>query len=258
MRLCFATLGCPDWSIQEIVENAIKYGFESVELRVGGQQHIDTDMPPSERAHVKSIIETAGLAIASISGYSRAAGDNKIMLDEQQAILNRNIDLACDIGSPYVRAYMGEADSGRISLYGISALRASCEYALSRGVMVLMETHDTMSAGKLAKDLLGKINSDGLGILWDIHHTFKSGETPSETYDFLGSAIKHVHIKDAHQDRTLCLTGEGVLPIKEVIHVLNNNHYHGFLSFEWEKMWVPTLCEPEIAFPHYVAYMKSL
>jgi len=48
------------------------------------------------------------------------------------------------------------------------------------------------------------------------------------------------------------------LPIGEVVRVLAEHGYDGYLSFEWEKMWHPELAEPETAFPRFVEHMRSL
>ena len=33
--------------------------------------------------------------------------------------------------------------------------------------------------------------------------------------------------------------------------------YDGYAILEWEKRWIPTLQEPEIAFPQYVQKMRE-
>jgi len=258
MKLCFATLGCPDWDLPRIVEQAKRYGFDGVELRIGGEKHIDPAMTARERAGARRLFADAGLAIASIGGYTQFAGQDSPALREQRDTLMKNIDLARDLGAPYVRSFMGEADGGRLSPYGARMLREACEWGREQGVTVLMEIHDSLREGKQAKALLDTIGSAGLGILWDMHHSVRAGEAPGETYAALGAAIKHVHVKDAGADHALCLPGEGSLPIGEVVRVLEAHGYDGYLSFEWEKMWVPELPDPEVAFPRYVEFMKSL
>ncbi|MCL2812195.1 MAG: sugar phosphate isomerase/epimerase [Clostridia bacterium] len=258
MKLSFSTLGCPDWNLARIAERAKHYGFDGVELRIGGDKHIDPALCADERNGVKRLFAEAGIGIASVSGYTQFAGLDDPTLDQQRHNLCCNIDLARDIGAPYVRTFIGEGDGGRVSPYGVQVLRQAGERAIEQGVMVLIETHDALSAGKQVKVLLDAVNSAGVGILWDMAHTVRAGESPSETYGLLGASIKHVHMKDAAADFSLCLPGEGALPMAEVAGVLARHGYDGYLSFEWEKMWAPHLAEPEVAFPQYVAYMRSL
>jgi len=258
MKLCFSTLGCPDWNLARIAERAKHYGFDGVELRIGGEKHIDPALSPDQRAGIKRLFAEAGLAIASVGGYTQFAGIDNPAVKEQCDRLIRNVNLARDIGAPCVRTFIGEGDGGKVSAYGVASLREACDWAHAQGVTVLIETHDALSAGKQVKVLLDAIGSAGLGILWDIHHTVRAGETPEETCALLGTAIKHVHLKDAGANHALRLPGDGILPIGEAVRALARHGYDGFLSFEWEKMWVPDLQEPEVAFPRYIEHMRLM
>ena len=42
------------------------------------------------------------------------------------------------------------------------------------------------------------------------------------------------------------------------LQTLHAGGYDGWISFEWEKKWVPHLEEPEVAFPHFIEVMKDL
>ena len=258
MKLSFSTLGCPDWNLARIAERAKHYGYDGVELRIGGDKHIDPAMTADERAGVRRLFADAGSAIASVSGYTRFAGQDEAALDGQRDSLIRNIELARDLGAPYVRTFLGEDGGGRLSPYGASMLREACAWGKEQGVMVLLETHDALGTGKQARALLDTVGSAGLGILWDIHRTVMAGETPGETYAALGAAIRHAHLKDADREHKTCLPGDGTLPMAEVARVLDGHGYGGYLSFEWEKMWEPELPEPEVALPRYIEFMRSL
>ncbi|MCL1795786.1 MAG: sugar phosphate isomerase/epimerase [Clostridia bacterium] len=259
MRCCFSTLGCPEWNLTRIADRAKHYGFDGVELRIDGKKHIDPSMSGSERAAVKRLFADAGLAVAAISGYTQFAGDDLSALRVQHDNLIRNIDLAHDIGAPYVRTFICGADGGVFCADGARALHSAGERAKAQGVTVLIETHDALTdSGERTKALLDAVDSEGVAALWDMHHTLRHHETPEETYAALGTAIKHTHLKDADANHALCLPGEGSLPIGKVIRVLSDHGYQGFLSFEWEKMWVSGLQEPEIAFPRFMEHIRSL
>ncbi len=67
---------------------------------------------------------------------------------------------------------------------------------------------------------------------------------PKETLDYLGDKIAHVHIKDGkkHEDPDMIdyvytTVGEGELPIKEIVNLLKDFGYKGYLSLEWENEW---------------------
>ena len=54
MKLSFTTLGCPDWTLQQIVENAAQMGYDGIDFR-GLQQEIDITLGSSSGADTVTI-----------------------------------------------------------------------------------------------------------------------------------------------------------------------------------------------------------
>ncbi|MCL2363743.1 MAG: sugar phosphate isomerase/epimerase [Defluviitaleaceae bacterium] len=256
MKLCFSTLGCPDWDITQVAQNAAAYGFDGVELRIRDDRHVDPALTKNERAHIKDMFAARGVDIPIISGYTTFYGSDPTRLKENEDKLIINAELAADLGVKYVRTFIGEL--GAFTEVGAQYLHAAGNRAAALGVTVLVEIHDVINSGKKAAELIDMVNSPGVAILWDIHHSLRDGESPQDTWRHVGAHIRHVHIKDADAAHNLCLMGEGVLPVPAIIKLLAEKNFDGFLSFEWEKMWVPSLPNPEIALPHYLAYMREL
>ncbi|MDR1692374.1 MAG: sugar phosphate isomerase/epimerase [Oscillospiraceae bacterium] len=253
MNLSFCSLGCPNWSIEEIVSRAKTYGYGGVELRIGGKQHVDPSMSEDERAAVKALFGGGNLAIPALSGYTKFADGED--LQTQAAALRKNIGLCVSLGAPVLRTFLG--GEGTLAQEGASVLKECCDYAASVGVTVCMEIHDALKSGGQAAALVRMVDSKGFAILWDLHHSVKGGDRPEETWGAVGPFIRHVHIKDARPDQSLCMIGEGVLPAAETLRLLRDKGYAGFVSFEWEKMWHPELDEPETAFPRFTEFAKD-
>ncbi|MCL2361639.1 MAG: sugar phosphate isomerase/epimerase [Defluviitaleaceae bacterium] len=256
MKLCFSTLGCPDWDIIQVAEKGAAYGFDGVELRISGNRHVDPALTKDERKKIKKMFAAHNLTIAIISGYTLFCGDDEILLKENEEALLKNIELAADLGAPYLRSFLGE--NGCFTEAGVETLRRACAKAYESGVTVLLEIHDALKDGKMAAQLVRQVNSLGLAVLWDIHHSLNNKEAPEETWRHAGKYIKHVHMKDADANDEICLMGDGILVVRDVVQTLSANGFDGFLSFEWEKTWIPKLQEPEVALPGYVAHMKKL
>lgn len=261
MRLSFSTLGCPDWDLRKIASKAAEYGFDGVELRIGGTRHVDPAMTAGDRKAVRKIFEENRIEICSLGGYSHFCSSMEKDLNHNKDLLLSYIDLAHDLGAPYVRTFIGQYPETMTEdeTAGIAAEYLSCcgEEALNKNVQILIETHDSFGTARQVNRILSKIQNEGTAILWDIHHTCSGGETPEQTYDILGKYIKHVHFKDARGEN-LCLIGMGSLPVVEIVNLLRYKGYEGYLSLEWEKMWVKDLEEPEIAFPQYINYMRNI
>ena len=71
MKLAFTTLGCPDWSLQQVAEKAAEYGYEGVELRVADDGiHLLPDVSPQELRRARQVFDDAGVPIISLAGYA--------------------------------------------------------------------------------------------------------------------------------------------------------------------------------------------
>ena len=84
--------------------------------------------------------------------------------------------------------------------------------------------------------------------IWDLIHPLEYGEPPEKTLKQLGSSIAHVHVKDGKRsedpdriDWIYTKLGEGELPLKRMIGLLEESGYRGYYSLEWENAWRPEI-----------------
>ena len=262
MKLSFSTLGCPNWDIEQIAENAAKYGYDGVELRSADDGHVSVHMTYDERKIVKREFDDRGVEICCLSCYSNFSSKCEDDLLQSKNVLLQSVDLANDLNARYIRAFIGNVDEGitedDVIKNTVEYLKPCCEYASTKDVHILIETHDYFITGEKVIKILEAINLiNGIGVVWDIHHTIMSNEKPEETIEILGDFIKHVHIKDTNGTKE-CLPGEGILDINKVVSLLKNKNYSGYYSFEWERRWKDYLEEPEVAFPWYVRHMSNV
>jgi sugar phosphate isomerase/epimerase len=268
LPICFSTLGCPAWPWSKIVGEAERLGFAAIELRgLMGEMDLTrrAELTGSGLAGSRRDLATAGLRIASIDAsahmHEAEAAARAAQLDEGR----RFIDLAHTLDCPHVRVFGDripedeprEAVLDRIA----SGFVTLADHARGSGVTVLWETHGDFVRSEILKDVLARIGTAEVGLLWDAHHTVAvGGETPAYTFDQIGSRVRHTHLKDSIPDgseRRYVLTGKGQIPVEETVRVLARGGYQGYYSFEWEKAWHPEIEEPEVAFPQYAEVMSG-
>jgi sugar phosphate isomerase/epimerase len=272
LPLGFSTLGCPNWPWSKILDFAAEQRFAAIELR-GILTNMDLtkvpELAPEKIADAKRQLAAHGLAVsclgASANMHDMDAAKHAAQLDEAR----RFIDLAQQLGAPYVRVfgneYVKDVPRDRMLTHIAVALLALGDYARPKGVTVLIESHGDFTDSASLLELLQRAESPNVALLWDAHHTFVSGkEQPEETVAKLGRYIRHTHLKDsvpAGNDRRYVLTGTGEVPVKRQIAALVKIGYRGFFSFEWEKRWHPEIEEPEVAFAQYAkvaaGYLRS-
>ncbi|WP_217246880.1 sugar phosphate isomerase/epimerase [Streptomyces sp. AC602_WCS936] len=240
MKLAFSTLGVPGLSLRDVLELATAHGYHGVELRAHPEEPVHPGLTPDERAAVVAGFEAAGVEPLGVAGYARVAapGDDDAVLAEVRGLL----ELARDLGAPYVRVFPGgggeqspeEADATAARRLGTAA-----EYAADLGVRILLETHDSHRTGADAMRVLGLVGHRQVGALWDVMHTWLGGEEPPESYLALAPHLGYVQVKDiaSADDTTPLPLGAGVLPLGECVEVLSREGWDGWLCWEYEKRW---------------------
>jgi sugar phosphate isomerase/epimerase len=260
MKLGFSTVGCPNWGIQQIIEAARANGYDGIELRCyrGSLDLLKTlGEFPGGPAGFKRRLSRAGLEVCCL--------DTSVHLTEADLSVAdgyRMVDLAMALGAPYLRVFGGEIPAGEsreACLAGAAQRLAHLgPRAAQRGKRVLVETHDSFSSGAAVGALLDAAGSEGTGALWDLHHAYRTGETPGETAARIAGRTYHTHVKDGHKYGPYTLLGEGDVPIAELVASLHAAGYQGYLCLEWEKLWHPELPDPGVALPQGARYLSDL
>lgn len=254
--LAFSTLGCPAWDLDRILQAAVEYGYDSLELR---GYLTEMDLPkadpftPTNRAATRQRLEDAGLTVSCVSASARTTGADP---DQVKAYA----ELGRDLGAPFVRVFGGNLPADLPRDEGIAraadTLRLYGDLAQAAGVTIALETHDAFSTGAQVAELLAATAHPAVVALWDLHHPFRQGESPEETNRYIGSSTGHTHVKDG-LDGTYTLLGEGDIPIFPMLDLLLDGGYTGPISLEWEKRWKPDIADPEIAFPQYAQALRA-
>ena len=256
----FSTLGCPNWDWLKILNFAQQNGFAAIELR-GLQGAMDLparpEFSPDRIAQSRKEVAAHGLRISCVSSSANMHDTDLEKHEEQLADARRFIELASQLGAPYVRVFgnkiVGPRDQALQHI--AKSLRQLGDYAGPKDVMVIIESHGDFTDSPTLRAILEQADCPHVGLLWDAHHTYVSGkEDPALTVGQLKKYIHHTHLKDSRKqadDVHYVLTGRGEVPVQRQVQLLVENGYTGSYSFEWEKVWHPEIEEPEIAFPDF-------
>ena len=263
MKLSVSTLGCPTWTLDEILTRCKGYGYDAIELRGIGAELDVTKTPdfatPQAMAATRKRINDAGLDVSAIDSSCTFADPAKTQesLDHGRS----QIDLAHAMGARFMRIFGGgypdTIDQATAMDNVASGLTTMGEYAKTAGVIVVLETHDSFSTGAQVADILSRISHPNVAALWDLHHPFRHGEQPADTARLIGKNIAFTHVKDSIPGGNYCLLGDGDIPVLNCLRELKKSGYDGYVSVEWEKRWRPDIVEPEVAFPQYAAKMRE-
>jgi sugar phosphate isomerase/epimerase len=269
LNLSFSTLGCPDWSFDQIIDFAKVNHYTGLEVR-GILREMDLTKVP-EFSNPDSIgvtmkkMNERGLKFVDL-GSSCALhfplGEERTKNLEEG---KRFIDLAEKLKCPFVRVFPNQLPKDRdrqesINLI-IDGLKELGAYAANTHVTVLLESHGELIYKKDLLTVMEGAASEHIGLVWDICNMWiATKETPEEVYAVLKPYIRHTHIKDLKIENgkeEYVLLGTGIVPIFQAIDILYKSNYPGFYSFEWEKLWHPEIPDPKIALADYPVAMKK-
>jgi len=266
MKIAFSTLGCPDWTWDDMLSTAKDLGFDGIELRGIENEIYVPKAKPFNAANLDATIERLKKLNLEIPCITSSC----FLFDKENidTYLNEGkdyIDLAEKLGVKYIRV-LGDASpepSDNIDADFVAEnLSTLSKYAEGKNVKILIETNGVFADSDRMLELIRKVNSPNVGVLWDVHHPYRfMGETVKKTYDALKEYIMFVHVKDSKiEDGKIKykMLGYGDVPVSEALQLLKKNGYQGYVSLEWVKRWYKDLEEPGIVFSHYINYAKSI
>lgn len=266
MRLSFTTLSCPDFSFEQVLDTAQRLGYDGIELR-GIQDEMDnTRLPqlaPDRRQATLENMKNRGLTFCCLDTSVNFHESQRQTAFEQEA--RGNIALAQAVGAPYIRVFgdkllPGETYPQAYRRVG-KALAHLGDMAADSPVKVLLETHGEFASGKHIRAIMEQADHPAVGVLWDVHHPYKyAGESMAYTLDEIRPWMFHVHIKDSigpWASHRLTLPGRGDLPLQEVIALLRQAGYEGYLSLEHELRWHRDIEPADEALEAYVRVMRQ-
>jgi fatty-acyl-CoA synthase len=268
MKLSFTTLGCPDWTLRQIVENAAEMGYDGVDFR-GLEAEIDISKTvefTTDLGKTKALFADHGVAISGIAIGARYAVVNAAEKAKHFDETRHNMELAAKLDTHILRVYGGKVPEGHtvdsIMPVLVENLRQIGDEAEQYDVTLALETHDDWTDSSVFARLMAEVDHPRVRVLWDLHHPYRTnGEPPEVTYENLAPYTVSTHLKDSVPNpdgsHTYVLLGEGDVPLKAMIDMLVAGGYDGYAILEWEKRWHRELAEPEIVFPQYVSKMRE-
>jgi sugar phosphate isomerase/epimerase len=259
MKLAYTTLACPDWTLERCVQAARDYGYDGIELRLidGVVMGPDADVARIARA-------CDGLPIACVDTSVSLAQPDPAARAKHIADGVAMIDIAAALGSPLLRVFGAppkDADRAAALDAARESMTALAAHGETRGVTVLLETHDAFCDSASVLNVVRGL--PGAGVLWDLLHPYRTGESIETSLIAYRDTLAHVHIKDGRRpddggaNWPLTLLGDGDVPIRAMIDALRASGYDGWLSVEWEKKWHPHLAEPAVALPQHARLLRE-
>jgi fatty-acyl-CoA synthase len=261
MKYAFMTFSCPQWTLDEVLAAAQRYGYDGVELRVDAhhKHSVEVTNTPEQRAAARRAAVAHGVALCCVATSCKFADPATVTQNIAEA--QARIDLAGDLGAQVVRVFGGKIpqDLSRQQATDsvVQALATLAGQAARRGVYLALETHDDWCDPQDALAVVSRVNHPNVGVNWDYMHTLRAAKTSADdAFATLGPYIRHVHFHDgslAADKLEFLPIGEGEYDHRRVLALLRSVNYDGYLSGEWIN-WEPG----EIHLPRELQAIKQI
>jgi fatty-acyl-CoA synthase len=269
MKIGFSSAAAPSWDLERLVTQAAELGFEGLELRgLGGELHLPS-VPALARdpQSVRSFLKDKAIELVCLASSATLSPRRERELTRHRAAIVEFIELAGELGCPCVRIHAGEVEKGDDRAAALARvaqeLRSLVPSAVRYGVTLLIENGGDFCGSADMWYVMDAVNHPSVRCCWNQCHAMTLNERPTTSLPRLGRKIGMVHLCDAKFGPGGVLSGyaplgEGDTEVERGIELLRGLIYQGYLIFEWPKLWVPSLPDPQNALPGVAAFLKEV
>ena len=246
-RRSISTLGCPEYSLEQVLGLAQRHRLDAVEIRALANT---IDVPAvlaaayGHPAKLAIRMKSSTVPIVSLDTSLKLA-DNQ-PADREDFL--KFVPWAEACGIPWLRVFDGGKQADPVTHQAMADTvtwwRAERkQHGWQADIMV--ETHDALFTAASIHQFLAL--APGTAILWDTQHTWRNGgEDVLTTWRSIKPHVVHLHVKDsvsrpsAKHPFSYVLPGEGefaMAPLRAALAA----EFTGCVSLEWEKLWHPYL-----------------
>lgn len=265
MKFAFSTVSCPKWDFDTIVARAKEYGYAGVEVRgfLDGSMLTASNPFLTDPRKLRDLFGENDIDICCLAS-SIAMTQNRKRDKAAAAELKQFIDTAHTLDCPLVKVFDTQVRPGQDRPSAGVALGnwilPLADYAAERDVVIVIENALSFRAAKEMWTILDRLQHPSIACCWDVFNAAMVGESPYLSVPTLNSKIQYTQVKDAKLGQlgaTYTLLGEGDVKVQTFLTRLRGIGYKGWVTLEWEKVWLPNIAEPEEVLPHAIKKLRE-
>lgn len=226
------------FSLEEALAGICAAGFKYCELSCvkGWTEHVSADMSEAQLDEVKALLGKYGITPIAMSGHCNLMDKSRL------SDFERNIELAAKFGCKYIISSTGEAHFGEGETFTneglINNIKSIIPVLEAHDMIMGLEIHGEHDTGEKLFVITQGANSARVVIAYDTANVFFYGKVlPTDDLKTCIGDVGYVHLKD-HRGAPGVWdfpgTGNGTLPLKEFMDILDGANYNGVYSIEIE------------------------
>ena len=290
MKIAGHTMGTPEYTVTEAIKLFHNIGIDGAEIVVQNGYHsgISTACTRKELDEIKACAAENHIEICCLTPYNSFFNDlddakRKSEIQDIETVIH-----ACEyLGARFIRIYGGNLIAGdtyrlperRARL--VDSMRYLGEKAAAKNVTLVIENHfNTMCvSAKDSYSVIKEINHPNVKILYDqANLSFTGNEDYEEAIAIQQDEVAYMHVKDlvfkegvsftsdqvSHPEESkrnvyTRIVGEGVIAWPEILKLVKQHGYDGWLSMEYERRWHPDdIPDASIGMKKSADYIRSI
>ena len=226
---------------EEIVDKLQEFGYDGVEWRIHKEGHFTLQEIDEKADHIRKITESHKLEIVSLISYLPVQEIKRI-----EKLFGAAEKMGCSQVRLWPPSYNGKVNYHELYNYGLRAMDKVDKLAQKYNIRVIFETHPgtIIPSASLAYCWVSKFSSERIGVIFDPGNMVSEGmENWRLGLEILGDYLAYVHCKNTawffkkeEQKKQWYWEwvglDEGIVNWKEVINILKQKGYDGYLSNE--------------------------
>jgi len=249
IKLAFSTVACPDWPSAQVVEKAAEMGYDGIELRTlgPGSSGLACDPALGDGTKLRRQFEDGGLTPVCLSTSVALHHTDATAAHRARSEVASCLELAAEIGCPHIRVFGNEVEPGRNRLSVIQHIAKQTlpllDTAAALGVGIMFENAGSFNKAKEWWWLFNQVDHPMLGMCWNAANAAAAGERADVSVPVLNSRIRLAKVKDTRvgEGSGFVPLGEGTVGIESFVNRLLGIGYDGFITVEWDRLWLPSL-----------------
>lgn len=269
MKIGYSTLACPYWDLNTILDKAVEYGYQGVEIRV---LQGNLDLPrvsalADQPDHTRGQFVEKGVALVCLSSSESLDSKKSSAIEESKATIREFIQLASRLGCPFVKIFSGDIqgwfdNKDRVLTRIVRHLQALAPVAAKAGVTILVENSGDLSGSDDIWFIVDAVGHPNVQCCWNQVNAMTQREAATTSVPRLGSKIALVHLCDADFEEDGILKdykplGSGMVEVGRQIEILKGIVFDGWAVVDWPKLWFTTLPDAEQFLPTAAKYIRA-
>ncbi len=255
-KVSFTTLSTPGLDVRAVAALARRFGYDGVDLRVSARSgEILPNTTECEIRTFRDVLASEGVEAAGLLCYLAYDGNLSPaqLEDSLKEQLARQLETAGLLGAQSIR--IGGAMAGSRSYAG--ELAHALGYVLERndGIDIVIQNHTGEFSALQCLDLVEELNHPRFTLAFSPDHCVVMDEDFAVLFPRLKGKARKLFISDTMRKDggfATVLPGMGDVPLGDSYEAVGGTTFDGWITFKYEKFWVPGLEGPETSLSYFI------